>query len=243
MEWAFKVAKGMVITIKSMADIFGGLEKAIKFAAIALAIFIGAQMLMGIGNIILALNKMVATYSLLGKAALFAQLKMLAMPLLVGIAVAALLLILDDLKAFFEGRDSITGLIVDAFEKKFPNAFKITKDALESLGELIAGIALALKGILTFDAASIKVGLMEMAKQLPVVKAVTSVGIGPEILPVGRAVAGAISNVITLSPNIRIDVPPGVPTEEIAPAIESGIQKAVEDMLRHAQRQTEPGIE
>jgi len=240
MEWVFRVAKGVVITIKSMADMFGGLEKAIKFAAIAMGILWGAQMLMGIGNIILALNKVVIAYSTLGKAALLAQLKMLAMPILVGIAVGALIILLQDIKGYFEGKDSVTGLILDAFEKKFPNAFKITKDALESLGELIAGIALALKGILTFDAASIKVGLIEMAKQLPVVKAVTSVGIGPEILPVGRAAAGVISNVITLSPNIRIDVPAWTPPEEIAPAITAAAKEVFYEELEHARRQTEP---
>jgi len=242
MEWAFKIAKGMVITIKEMADIFGGLEKAIKFAAIALAIFIGAQMLSGIGNIILAINGMVIAYNTLGKAALFAQLKMLAMPLLIGIAVAALLLILDDLKAYFEGRDSITGLILEAFELKFPAAFEKTMAGLRALkqtfidlGTLIAAVAAIIAGIGTFDIELIKVGAKEFGKIFAPAGGMVAPGIG--------AAAGAISNVITLSPNIRIDVPPGTPTEEIAPAIESGIQKAVDDMLRHAQRQTEPRIE
>jgi len=168
---SWQIIKGFTITVKNLADLFGGLERVIKLAAIALAIFVGAQMLMGLDNIVLALNKMIIAYSTLGKAALFAQLKMLAMPLLVGIAIGALLLLLDDLKAYFEGRDSITGLILDAFEKQFPAAFDKTmaglqeiKKAFDEVGKIIASIIAMIGGLATADWELAKIGVKEFGK-------------------------------------------------------------------------------
>lgn len=246
MEWAFRVIRGMFITIKSMTDLFGGLERVIKAAAIAMAIFVGAQVLMGIGNIILALNEMIHTYAKLGRVALFTNLKMLAMPLLVGIAVAALLLILDDLKAYFEGRDSITGLILEAFEKKFPVAFektmaglRVLKQTFLDIGNVIASIAAMIAGLATFDWELASIGAKEFGKTA----AKLALG-GLKYSPAGLAVRGgsaagqAISNMINAP--VTITVPPGTPPEEVGPRIQAGFREAFSDILRGTFLATEP---
>lgn len=242
---AWEIIKGFAVTVKNLADLFGGLERVIKMAAIALGIFVGAQMLMGIGNIVLALNKMVATYSALGKAALFAQLKMLAMPLLVGIAIAALILLLDDLKAYFEGRDSITGLILDAFEKKYPAAFEKTMIGLKTLiqtfkdlGVLIAAVTAMIAGLSTLDWELVKVGAKEFGKVFAPAAEMTGV---PGTY---RTLTGAGLNRITnVNAPVTVNIPPGTPPEMVGPAIQSGIADAVGEMLRYARSQTEPQIE
>lgn len=245
MEWVFKVAKGVVITIKSMADMFGGLEKAIKFAAIAMGILWGAQMLMGIGNILMVINKTIIAYSTLGKAALFASLKMLAMPLLVGIAVAALIIILEDIKGYFEGKDSVTGLILDAFEKKYPAAFEKTmiglralKQTFIDLGTLIAAVGAMIVGLGTFDWELIKVGAKEFGKIFAPAAEMTGI-------PTLTRGAGAVYNQAraNVNANINVNVPPGTPPEEVGPRVQAGIKEAMDDMLRGTLLATESGIE
>jgi len=195
------------------------------------------------------LNKIVAAYSLLGKAALFAQLKMLAMPLLVGIAIAALILLFDDLKAYFEGRDSITGLILEAFEKQFPAAFEKTMSALRQVkqtfldvGNTIAAIMAMIAGLFTQDWELARIGVREFGKTA------AQLGMrGLEYSPVGlahRAVTGMpIGGRTTVNAPVTVNIPPGTPPEMVGPAIKSGIAEAVSEMLRYARSQTEPQIE
>jgi tape measure domain-containing protein len=131
--FALRMAKDFVSALIDMTEVVGGLENAIKIATASMLIMFSLSMLTSIGNIVTGLFKMATAFKAIGTAAAFAQIKAFAFPLLVASALAAVLLIVQDLVNFFdpEGKESLTGLILDAFENKFPNAFKSAKQVLE----------------------------------------------------------------------------------------------------------------
>jgi hypothetical protein len=131
--FALRMAKDFISALIEMTDVVGGLENAIKIATAAMLIMFSLSMLTSIGNIVTGLFKMATAFKAIGTAAAFAQIKAFAFPLLVATALAAMLLIVQDLVNFFdpEGKESLTGLILDAFENKYPKAFRSAKRGLD----------------------------------------------------------------------------------------------------------------
>lgn len=95
-----------------LARVFGGLGNVISFAATAMLAFASAKILFTIGSMIMLVNK-------LGTAFTIANAKALLIPILIGAAVVALGLIIEDIVAFFQGKDSVTGVIVEKFKEMF----------------------------------------------------------------------------------------------------------------------------
>lgn len=150
--FAFKVAKDFVSTLIDMTDIVGGLENAIKLATAAMVIMFSISMLTGIGNIAIGLFTIAKAFTTIGNAAAIAQIKAFAFPLLVGVALVALGLIIQDVINFFDpkGKDSLTALIIDAFENKYPKAFRKAKRDLEDFIKTMKLFAkTATEGLLT----------------------------------------------------------------------------------------------
>lgn len=119
--------KGLVEVIVELSSVFGGLGNAIKYAAYALGLFVGAKFLMALGNITMGIIGIAKAFRLAGNVALLAQIKMMAIPLLIGAAIVGLILIVQDLISYFKGADSMFG----RFEKKWPKIFKVIKTAIE----------------------------------------------------------------------------------------------------------------
>jgi tape measure domain-containing protein len=132
MLFALKIAKDFISTLVELTGIVGGMENAIKLATAALFLMFATSVLSGIGNLALGLIKVAGAFVAIGNAAAIAQIKAFAFPLLVGAALLALGLIIDDIVAAFTGKRNI---IVEAFEKNFPNAFRVTRDALQKTKE------------------------------------------------------------------------------------------------------------
>lgn len=109
--------------VEGLTQVFGGLENVLQAAAIAMSIFAGAKILYTIGTMI----QLVQT---LGTAFTIANAKALMIPILIGAAVVALGLIIEDIVAFFQGKDSVTGIIVE----KFKEMFKWLESAFEGFG-------------------------------------------------------------------------------------------------------------
>ena len=114
-----KVAKGAGQVINSLADRFGGLENVLLSLSAAVAAFISLQMVSVLGSIVIAASKATAGLGLLalsfgrvGNAAVIAKLKMLALPIAVGAAFIGLLLIIEDIVGYLDGKKSVTGMLL-----------------------------------------------------------------------------------------------------------------------------------
>lgn len=166
-EKSWRILSALWDSANGLAEVFGGMENVIKAAATAFLIFAGASVLYNLG-------KMVGLIANLGHMLTLANAKALLIPILIGAAIVAVGLIIEDIIAFFQGRDSVTGIIVE----KFKAAFAFLEEGFAGLGT-VAKVALAiimtpLRGILnTFqnilDIISVlrgKLSFMDAAKNI-----------------------------------------------------------------------------
>jgi tape measure domain-containing protein len=145
-----EILRGIGVPIQAVIEALGGLERAIKIVATALAILFSVSTLSAIGDITLAILGVVKSFILLGKVATIATIKATALPLAIGLAIIILLLLLEDLVAFFTGKKSLTALITKAFEEDYPNAFKKTEEAIDRIIDGLKTLKLIAKDIIEF---------------------------------------------------------------------------------------------
>ena len=144
--------------LKNVAKPFGGIEKLLSLLIKAFFILAGARLLIGLGRLATAglrifggLNKIVKiTPKLLGLfsrygvlrgfgvalrfvagGAIAAQASLLAIPIAIVAVVAALVLVVDDLIAFFNGDNSVIGKILQWLRNSFPKTFDLLKSKIE----------------------------------------------------------------------------------------------------------------
>lgn len=111
-EKTWKFFTALYDSASGIAEVFGGLENVITAAAYAFAIFAGAKVLFSIGQMVGAIANLSSMFTML-------NLKALLIPILIGAAVVALGLIIEDIVAFFQGKDSVTGVILQKFQELF----------------------------------------------------------------------------------------------------------------------------
>lgn len=165
----YSIIKGAVDAVIDLAEAFGGLNRVLVITSILMATFIGLKTLYSIGLIIRAVYGLATAFWSLTAAQMASKAAAVAWPVLIGAAFVALGLILEDIIAYFQGRKSITGLLIEAFEKRFPTAFNATRKVLEffrdgllGIWEIIKGFALAFAGLAHFDLGAIKAGLNQV---------------------------------------------------------------------------------
>ncbi len=103
---------------------FGGWERVARFVGIAMLAIMSLRLVSFIGGLIISLGKAVWAFRLLGNEGLLAQIKLAAIPLAIGAAFVALLLIIEDVVAYFQGRKSVTGAMVKNFDGLADGLFK-----------------------------------------------------------------------------------------------------------------------
>lgn len=135
LQISVKFVASLADAVLGLSEALGGLEFILKMVAIAMAVFAAGKILFGIGSLILAVGA-------LGNAFTIMQLKALAIPILIGAAVVAVGLIIEDIVSFFQGKDSVTGVIVE----KFKAMFLSLQNGFNSLG---SGAKIAMAVILT----------------------------------------------------------------------------------------------
>jgi hypothetical protein len=113
-----------------LVKMFGGLERVVKFVAIAMGIFASLKILTGIGLLISALRGMAA---MLGLVSIEAW--------LIPAALIALLLIMEDIYTFTQGGDSFFGDLVNVMKKTFPNAIAGVVGAFNWIKSSIATVS------------------------------------------------------------------------------------------------------
>lgn len=120
-------------TISDLVETFGGFEKVVGFLTKAFVAFMALKIIAGIGGIVVGVLGAVKAFTALGNAALFAQLKMAAIPLAIGAAIAVLYLLLDDIVGFFQGKDSLFGRAITEIQTRFPQAFGFMADLFKNI--------------------------------------------------------------------------------------------------------------
>jgi len=136
---------GIVLDILGrFVDTIGGLDNALRL----LVITFGAIIAMRIGALFLSFVTLMRSA---GTAALVMNAKMLLIPILIGLAIAALALLIEDIITFINGGDSLFGEML----KEFPlinKAFEILREILSEVWDFVQMIG---KGIGEFAGAAI----------------------------------------------------------------------------------------
>jgi hypothetical protein len=128
-EKGWKIMTAMWDAANGLANVFGGLENVLQAVAYAMLAFASAKILFTIGSLIGLVGKLGTAFTIMNA-------KALMIPILIGAAVVALGLIIEDIVAFFQGKDSVTGIIVE----KFKAMFGFLEEKFMSLGPLLKGI-------------------------------------------------------------------------------------------------------
>lgn len=233
-------------------QLFGGWERAIRFVSLALLTVFGAQMLIGIGNMASGVFTLIKTFKMLGNASLIASAKAMAIPLLIGAAVVALGLAIEDIISFFNGEDSVTGIIVD----KFREAFDWLEEKFLGMNSFVKAIAFQLTMpfravINTVKAVSGAIGALSggdfggaldavtegLTNTLSFDSATSSLGNlfgfggGPS-----ETTTGSSSSNVTNNTSIEVKVPEGLSPDQAAQATQQGVKEAMASTFREAER-------
>lgn len=240
----------------AIVSLFGGWEKVIKFVTFAMLGLLGAGFILGLGQIAIGLFNLIRAFDILKLKILLTNLSALAMPLLIGAAIVALGLIIEDLVAFFKGEDSVTGQIVKAFtgmfeslENKFSGFGGFVKGVLAVIFAPIRGIIAGIRTISgiagslaggggisgAFDA--LKQGASDLFNPLSGDTSIQGVlGFGE------KKAANNTSKVNEIKPTINIKNENGLTTEQTQKATQAGIKDALGGLLRETDRQFETPV-
>jgi hypothetical protein len=109
------------------------------------------------GKVAMALFGVVKGFLAIGKAATIANLKVMAIPILIGAAIAAVLLIVEDLFAFLDGRPSFLGFLVKNWPQIVAKLKEVLNNALSWARGAVQKIAVAIAEFLGLPTEKAKV--------------------------------------------------------------------------------------
>lgn len=124
----FSVLENVFLILKSLTLAFGGLENVLLTLIRAFSAFIALKLAFYIGSLVSGIGAVTAAFVKMGTAGLLAQAKLLLIPIAIGAAIAGIALIIEDIVSYFQGKDSITGRLVQQMQKNFPEAVVFIKD-------------------------------------------------------------------------------------------------------------------
>lgn len=183
--------------------------------------------------------------------------------------IAAVFLVLEDLLAFFQGRKSVTAVMVDAFNraidainakfKTFPDIFKQAVTGallpLRLLINTIQGIGGALGALSQGDFGGAKAALAEIITKsfdfdFDDVGAALGFDVSERTFRLPQAQpsltapsgAGSVVNTNTININSPITVPEGTPPELVGNKVKEGVEAAMDKQLRDALNTVQPAV-
>lgn len=109
---------------------FMDLSNVLRFVAAAAIALMGTKLLFWV-------FKMIKAVKALGAAGLIANAKLLLIPIAMAAAFAALVVIIEDVIAFFQGKKSVTGIIVDSFNEMWDDLNKGLDEWIKGFEESI----------------------------------------------------------------------------------------------------------
>jgi len=152
MKQMVKVGLAIGHVLGAAITALGGFENAARLATTALTLFVAVRVLGFFGDIgIAALSaaKNLGMFILQSRSAAFALLSLkataLAIPLAIGAALAGIFLLIEDVIAFFQGRDSLVGRLINNFDEGAPKFLK----ALDNFEQKIVGKVKEIVGKIT----------------------------------------------------------------------------------------------
>lgn len=109
MKALWSIIRMVSTVVLGLTKMVGGLNNAIKILLALTVSFIALKFAAALGNAAIAIYQLATAFRFAGNTALIAQAKMLAFPILIGLAIVGLILIIEDLYSYFDGRDSLFG--------------------------------------------------------------------------------------------------------------------------------------
>jgi len=122
MKGLLGILYSIALVLKSVSKLLGGVEKSLQLLLKVALAFIALKFAIHLGALVQGAAMVAASFVKMGNAGLLAQAKILAIPLAIGAAIVAIGLIIEDIVAFFQGKDSLTGRMIREFQKNFPQA-------------------------------------------------------------------------------------------------------------------------
>ena len=127
----FKDLIRLIMTFKQGMDgivaVFGGWNNAINLVFKSLTAIMGLGLIAGVGLLAKSVFGLAMAWKAAGIQALFAQVKMAAIPLAIGAVIAAIALLAEDFFAFSQGRDSVFGRLFNGLSEGFDSLGIVAK--------------------------------------------------------------------------------------------------------------------
>ena len=108
--------RDMIPKVLSLVESLGGMGRILKSIGIALAVILGIQIANMIGTMILGIGSFIALLAGALTGALALDLALGFLPILIGLAVIALGLLVDEFVSFFNGQDTAIGRLMDRWK-------------------------------------------------------------------------------------------------------------------------------
>lgn len=140
LEIGGRILKQVVVSARGVVQIFGGFENVLKMVTYAMLAMLAVNIVWFFGSAVLAIGSAIKAFELFGNAGLIANAKAAAIPLLIGAAFIALGLIIEDIIAYIQGRDSVTGVLLDKMEKDSPRLYAITRTVVSFFKDIYDAI-------------------------------------------------------------------------------------------------------
>lgn len=147
---AFSIFKKLASLIMTLVTPLGGLGNAIKYVVAGFAIFKSLQLVTALGELAIFAVKLARGFSLASAAGALMNAQALLIPLLIGAGIAFLLLAIEDIIGFFNGKDSVTGIIVEKFKYAFAYVVEFAKAMVTDIIDWFASLPAKLAPIFSF---------------------------------------------------------------------------------------------
>lgn len=125
----WKFFKDITPRVKGFVKALGGLENVLKGIGILLTAIVAIQLTSLIGNVVVAIGTMIGALMGVVPAAVAVNAAMGFLPVLIGIAIALIGLLAQDVYGFFNNQDSLIGRVID----RWKDWKKIIKDVINIL--------------------------------------------------------------------------------------------------------------
>jgi hypothetical protein len=265
----WSIFKRVFSVLRGITTAFGGLNRIIKVVTAGFVIFFSAKALFAIGAMTMAIAKLALGWKFAGNAALIAQAKMMLIPIAIGAAIAAIVLLIEDVYGFFQGKDSLTGRFFAAFPKMgealgnifgpiFEPIVVIIRELMSSTtswGNIFSAIGAVIVNTLLTPLRLVGELLQQMVK-IPYLGKLLGV-LGAKEIGIGASALGSVGNLLIDKPerinqgggtNIvnetKIDIQTSnLPPDQAAAAVQSGVSDGLERALRPTHQALMPGVQ
>jgi tape measure domain-containing protein len=197
------VMKTFFIVGKRVTEALGGAERTLKLFGLALLSIFTFKTLSIMGSFVLLIKTLTLGFIGLGAAGTAASIGISLIPAAIGAAIALIALIIEDIVGFFQGKDSVTGLIVEAFKnmgttvKEFViNKFLEMVEGIKNIfKKFLKGLPLLFESIIDFllePFIRIKETIEGILEGIKKIKSLTPEGVGEKLKTGAEKVGGGL---------------------------------------------------